>query len=75
MYKVPWYPLSLVSVFGLKGDKQQSLNDRLGSLSNLKLKLLKHLAEDWGSSLTCSTRVICCYIIRIKFVRLLLMKF
>ncbi len=34
VYMVQQYPLSLVSVFGLKGNNQRSLNNRLESLSN-----------------------------------------
>ncbi len=70
VYKVQRYPLSLVSVFGFMGDNQRSLNDRLGSLSNLMLRLLKCPAEDSRFSLTCSTTVKCCYTIRIKYANL-----
>ncbi len=34
VYMIQQYPLSLVSVFGLKGNNELSLNDRLESLSN-----------------------------------------
>ncbi len=48
VYKVQRYPLSLVSVFGFKGDNQRSLNDRLPSLSNLKSRLSKSASGDSG---------------------------
>ncbi len=67
VYKVQRYPLSLVAVFGVEDDNQRLLNDHLGSLSNLMLRLLQCAAEDSQFTLTCSTTVKCCYTLRIKY--------
>ncbi len=70
VYKVERYPLSLVAVFGSEGNNQRSLNDCLGLLSNLMLRLLKCPAEDSQFPLTCSTTVKCYYTLHIKYVNL-----